>query len=79
MKPNKIKPEIAALSAFIMILAGIALSVWGFIVPPLGEISDSVLWFLAQALLYAGSIFGVSVYVQNKFNEFRANFIEKGA
>lgn len=58
-------------SALSMLLAGVALSVAGFIVPPVGEISDSVLWFFAQCLIYAGSIFGVSIYVQSKFTELK--------
>ena len=58
-------------SALAMLLAGVALSVAGFMVPPVGEISDSVLWFFAQCLIYAGSIFGVSIYVQSKFTELK--------
>ena len=58
-------------SALAMLLAGVALSVAGFLVPPVGEISDSVLWFFAQCLIYAGSIFGVSIYVQSKFTEMK--------
>lgn len=58
-------------SAVGMLLAGVALSVAGFCVPPVGEISDSVLWFFAQCLIYAGSIFGVSIYVQSKFSELK--------
>lgn len=58
-------------SALAMLMAGVALSVAGFLVPPVGEISDSVLWFFAQCLIYAGSIFGVSIYVQSKFSELK--------
>ena len=58
-------------SALAMLLTGVALSVAGFLVPPVGEISDSVLWFFAQCLIYAGSIFGVSIYVQSKFSELK--------
>ena len=58
-------------SALAMLLAGVALSVAGFLVPPVGEISDSVLWFFAQCLIYAGSIFDVSIYVQSKFTELK--------
>ena len=50
-----------------MLVCGVALSVAGFIVSPVGEISDSVLWFAAQTMIYAGSVFGVSVYVNDKF------------
>ena len=60
------------LSALFMLLSGVALSIAGFCVPPVGEISDSVLWFFAQCLIYAGSIFGVSIYVQSKFKELRS-------
>ncbi len=60
-------------SAVGMLTAGVALSVAGFIVNPLGEISDSVLWFAAQTMIYAGSVFGVSTYVQDKFNTLREN------
>lgn len=54
-------------SAIGMLVAGVALAIAGFIVSPLGEISDSVLWFAAQSMIYAGSVFGVSVYVNDKF------------
>ena len=60
-----------------MLLAGVALSIAGFIVPPVGEISDSVLWFFAQCLIYAGSIFGVSIYVQSKFTELKDQLEKK--
>ena len=30
---------------------------------PVGEISDSVLWYFAQTLIYAGSVFGLKAYV----------------
>ena len=52
------------ISAFVLISAGLLLA--GFITPPLGEISDSVLWFFAQCLLYAGSVFGLRAYVDRK-------------
>jgi len=54
-----------------MLVAAVGLSCAGFIVPPLGEISDSVLWLFAQCLLYAGSILGVSTYVDGKISEMR--------
>lgn len=50
-----------------MLTGGLGLTVVGFIVPPLGEISNSVLWVLGQCLIYAGSIFGVSTYMDSKF------------
>lgn len=63
--------SIQVLSALGMLVAGVGLSIAGFCVPPLGHISDSVLWFFAQCLIYAGSVFGVAVYVQTKFEDIR--------
>ena len=47
---------------------GVALTVAGFMTPPVGEISDSVLWFAAQTMIYAGSVFGVSIYVNDRIS-----------
>lgn len=59
--------NIQYVSACAMLFCGVALSVAGFLVSPVGEISDSVLWFAAQTMIYAGSVFGVNVYVNDKF------------
>lgn len=63
------KEDIQVWTAVGMLIAGVGLSVAGFLVTPLGIIHDSVLWFFAQCLLYAGSIFGVSLYVTSKVNK----------
>ena len=55
-----------AWSAAGMLAAGVGLSVAGFCVPPVGEISDSVLWYFAQCLLYAGSAMGIDVAIDYK-------------
>ena len=52
-----------------MLLAGVSLSVAGFCVEPVGHISDSVLWFLAQCVLYAGAALGIDVMVEHKIRE----------
>ena len=52
-----------------MLAAGAALSFIAYFRSPTGDISDGVLWFTAQTLLYAGSIFGVGVYVRTKVAE----------
>lgn len=63
------KEDIQVCTAVSMLFLGSGLSVAGFIVPPLGQIHDSVLWFFAQCLIYAGSIFGIGIYVNGKFNQ----------
>lgn len=58
------KDTIAVTSAMVMLLFGIALTTAGFVIPPTGEIHESVLWVLGQALIYAGSIFGIAYYAR---------------
>ena len=62
----KHKVSIRFWSALAMLVGGYALAVAGFVTPPKGEISDSVLWIFSQCLIYAGSIFGVSIYYGRK-------------
>ena len=56
--------NIAVYSAVAMLAFGMILTAIGFFVAPLGEVSDSVLWILGQALIYAGSIFGIATYTK---------------
>jgi hypothetical protein len=58
-------------SAVAMLVAGAGLAIAGFIVPPTGEISDSVLMFTAQCLVYAGSALGINVYINSKFSDIK--------
>lgn len=64
-------------SALGMLVLGMALTVAGFIVSPLGEIHESVLGLFAECLIYAGSIFGVAIYIQTKYAELRAYVEER--
>ena len=60
-------------SALAMIISGIVLSFLSFFYNH-GDISEGVLWYVAQALTYAGSIFGVSVYIKTKLGDFESRF-----
>lgn len=55
-----------------MLLGGFLLAVAGFIVQPTGQIHESVLGVFAECLIYAGSIFGVTIYIQTKYTELRS-------
>lgn len=59
---------IIAIAAFV---AAIAFAVAGFVVPPPGEIHDSVLYLIAQFLLLTASIFGVGSMIS--FNRFKGS------
>ena len=76
MRNNKwsdlnIKDRIAILSAIIAFILGWCMSIAGFWLPPVGEVADSILWILGQALLYAASVFGVSAYFRSETVQLR--------
>lgn len=73
--PSADRERLSLLSALGLLASGVLMSAAGFVADPFGEISDSVLWYLAQTLLYAGSVFGVSVYIQTKFAELRGQLL----
>lgn len=62
------KDKIQYGSAIGMLILGSGLAIAGFIQSTEGEIHESVLWLFAQCLLYAGSIFGVSIYITERFS-----------
>ena len=65
------RTDIQIWSAVGMLAFGVGLTIAGFVVQPVGEISDSVLWVLAQSLIYAGSALGINVYMQSKFTDMK--------
>lgn len=65
------RTDIQVFTAVGMLVAGVGLSIAGFVVPPTGEISDSVLMFTAQCLVYAGSALGINVYINSKFSDIK--------
>ena len=64
------------ISALVLLTSGVILSFIGFFTEPVGEISDSVLWYFAQTLIYAGSVFGLKAYVDKMISSglFNASF-----
>ena len=58
-------------TAIAMILSGIILAFLSFF-KNAGDISEGVLWYVAQALTYAGGIFGVSIYFKTKLGDFES-------
>ena len=64
-------------SAIAMILSGIVLGFLSFFLNDDHDIADGVLWYIAQALIYAGGIFGVSIYFKTKLGEFESKAREE--
>lgn len=58
-------------TATLSITSGIGLAFLSFFLNKHG-IEESVLWYIAQTFVYAGSIFGVQAYVSSKFGEIRS-------
>lgn len=50
-----------------MVVSGVVLSFISFFTK--GDVTDGVLWYMAQGLTFAGAIFGVSVYFKTKLGE----------
>lgn len=67
------RDDIMIWTAVGMLFAGVVMSFTGFFCEPMGVIHDSVLWFFAQCLLYAGAVFGIPVYVRTKINSMIGN------
>ena len=75
-----IKDKIAIVSAIVAFILGWAMSIAGFWLPPIGEVADSVLWILGQALIYSASVFGVTTYFTSETVRMKAdinNHIER--
>ena len=53
-------------SALVLLFFGIAMAFISMFLPPPGEIDSSVLYIFAQILIYAGSIFGIEHYINEK-------------
>lgn len=60
-----IKSKLSYGSAILAFVIGWALVVAAFLVEPVGEVHDSILWILGQAMLYAGGVFGIALYTGN--------------
>ena len=58
-----LKTRIAYITAIVAFILGWCLTIAGFVAPPLGIVSDSVLWVLGQSLVYAASVLGIGMYV----------------
>lgn len=68
------KEDIQILTAIGMLISGVLLCYLGFFRSGDGSIHESVLWYFAQCLIWAGSIFGISIYVRGKVESYLKNF-----
>lgn len=65
------KQKTAYWTAIIAFVAGWGLTIAGFCVSPVGEVSGSVLAVLGEAMVYTASVFGVTLYFSNEMMKFK--------
>jgi hypothetical protein len=61
------KEWVQYMTATAMVLSGIVLTFICFFTK--GDVTEGVLWYTAQALTFAGGIFGVSIYFRTKLGQ----------
>ena len=59
------------ISACLLLIFGAAMAAISLFMPPEGEIDGTVLMLFAQILVYAGSIFGVKIYIKDLVNQIK--------
>lgn len=70
MTPN-VRESLQYGTAITMVVSGIVLAFLSFFLNGF-NISDGVLWYVSQALVYSGAIFGVNIYFKTKLGNFES-------
>ena len=58
-----------------MVASAILLAFLAFFIT--STIASGVLWYISEALVYAGSIFGISIYFKTKLGDFESRAKER--
>ena len=62
-------------SAVVVLLLAIILVYISYFTSKSRDVTDNVLWYFAQSLMYAGSIFGVAIAINAKFANLKDKFL----
>lgn len=65
---NTFRYTLANVTAIVSFIIGWTLTIINFFISPIGEVSDSTLWILGQALVYVGSVVGITSYVTKEMD-----------
>lgn len=65
------KQKAAYITAIASFIIGWGLTIYGFLLPPRGDVTDGTLYLLGEAMIYTASVFGVTLYFQNQMAKFR--------
>lgn len=63
---DKGKDTLAYIAAYTSLFVGFGLLIAGFCVPPIGEISNSVLCAFGEILVFVGSIIGIALHIDHR-------------
>lgn len=63
--------------AIVSIVAAFVLLFLGLVIPPEGEIHDSVLTAYGLTLLFVGSLLGISMRIESELNKFKSSITER--
>ena len=61
-------------SAIVVLTSGIVRAYVSYFTSQMRDVTDNVLWYFAQTLMYAGSIFGVAIAIDAKFENIKNKF-----
>ena len=64
------KDKIQYGTAVAMLASGMVLTFCSFFM--LGDVLDGVLWYTGQTMVYAGSIFGITMFIRTKSGEIKS-------
>lgn len=62
-------------SAVVVLIFAIVLVYISYFTSKTQDVTDNVLWYSAQSLMYAGSIFGVAIAIDAKFENIKNKFL----
>ncbi len=62
-------------SAIVVLTSGIVLAYVSYFTSQMRDVTENVLWYFAQTLMYAGSIFGVAIAIDAKFENIKNKFL----
>ena len=62
-------------SAIVVLTSGIVLAYVSYFTSQMRDVTDNVLWYFAQTLMYAGSVFGVAIAIDANFENIKNKFL----
>lgn len=62
-------------SAVVVLIFAIVLVYISYFTSKTQDVTDNVLWYFAESLMYAGSIFGVAIAIDAEFENIKNKFL----